>query len=198
MNITVNTIAAQTGVGFKLSKGQRLEVVDPEGSQVSDLYCFNAEDIGESFSAGRSIDYADSIYLTTGSELYSNRSRVMLSIIDDTCGRHDALMTPCSGEMFRIVSGDPDLKHPGCLENLAHGLKKFDISSDRIGTTFNIFMNVTVDTKGRLKIERPRSKAGDRVVFEAKMDLIVALTACSHEETNGGVCKPIRYRILES
>jgi uncharacterized protein YcgI (DUF1989 family) len=42
--------------------------------QVSDLYCFNAHDHGEWLSSGRSIDYANAVYLSNGDQLYSNRS----------------------------------------------------------------------------------------------------------------------------
>ena len=57
-------------------------------------------------SAGRTIDYASRIYLTTGDPLYSNRSNVMLDIVEDEVGRHDFLLTPCSKDTFRIIYGD--------------------------------------------------------------------------------------------
>ena len=60
----------------------------------------------EWLSSGRTIDYANTIYLTTGNILYSNRSRPMWTIVEDTVGRHDFLLTPCSLEMFRILYQD--------------------------------------------------------------------------------------------
>ena len=191
----MKTIEPQSGVGFTLKKGQRLKITDPHGQQVSDLFCFNLDDPEESLSAGRSIDYADSIYLTKSNHLYSNRSEIMMTIEEDTCGRHDFLMTPCSLKMFEIVAGDRTY-HKSCHENLARAFKNFDILSDRIGTTFNIFMNVTVSPEGRIKILTPLSKLGDTVILRAEQNLIVALTACSHEETNAGQCKEIAWEIL--
>jgi len=35
------------------------------------------------------------------------------------------------------------------------------------------------------------------VLFEAKMDLIVALTACSAEDSNNGSFKPIHYELID-
>lgn len=188
-------IPPQSGVAFLLKKGQLLRVIDPEGRQVSDLFCFSANDSRESLSSGRSLDYNDRLFLTRGDSLYSNRSEVMLEILDDTCGRHDFLMTPCSLKMFQIVARNQD-HHPSCHENLATSMEKFGIEPDQISTTFNIFMNVTVDPQGRIAIEKPISQAGDSILFRASMDLIVGLTACSHEETNAGRCKPIEYAIL--
>jgi uncharacterized protein len=189
-------IPTQTGVGFVLRQGQRLRVQDPEGQQVSDLFCFNRADPGEWLSSGRSVDYADTLLLTTGHALYSNRSRVMLRILEDEVGRHDFLMTPCSLAMFRIVAGNEDW-HPSCHENLAKNLEPFGISPDQISTTFNLFMNVVFEPSGRLHIEPPLSRAGQSILLQAEMDLLVGLTACSHEETNAGRCKPIRYEVLD-
>lgn len=187
-------IEPQTGTAIVLKTGQKLKVIDVRGVQVSDLFCFSLRDYGEALSAGRSIDYNDTIYLTSGMDLYSNRSNVMLTILEDTCGRHDFLYTPCSLRMFQIVTGN-DEYHPSCHENLSLAFKSFGITPDQISTTFNIFMNVSLAPNGKIQIHRPRSKAGDYIVFEAKMDLIVGLTACSHEETNDFACKPIEYQI---
>ncbi len=186
----------QTGHAFRLAKGSTLKVIDPLGQQVSDLFCFSAQDLGESLSSGRSIDYNDSIFLSRGNQLYSNRSQVMMSILEDTCGRHDFLLTPCSLKMFQIVSGSK-VYHPSCHENLAQSLAEFGVHADQISTTFNIFMNVVVGggDKGEIRINPPRSRPGDWILLRAEMDLIVSLTACSHEETNNGVCKPIHFEI---
>ena len=93
-------IAPQSGTSFELKKGDRLKVIDPEGEQVSDLMCFAKDDKREWLSSGRSLDYANTIFLTRGHDLYSNRSRKMLTIVEDTVGRHDFLLTPCSSENF--------------------------------------------------------------------------------------------------
>lgn len=187
-------IPPQSGVSFKLEKGHFLQVIDPLGQQVADLFCFDASDPRDALSAGRTIDYNDTLYLTEGHILYSQQSKPMLQILRDTCGRHDFLLTPCSLEMFHIVAGNHNY-HPSCLENLVQAFAKFDIPPERIGTTFNIFMNVTVAADGKIKVEAPLSKSKDSVLFEAKMDLVVALTACSDEGTNDGCCKPITYKV---
>jgi len=193
-SLNSKTISPQTGAAFLLKKGESLIVTDPKGQQVSDLFCFNADDPNEHLSSGRSIDYADTIYLTRGHILYSNRSSEMLRIEEDSCGQHDFLMTPCSLRMFQIVAQNQEW-HPSCHENLAVNLKPFGINPDQVSTTFNIFMNVQVDPAGKIQIQTPLSKAGSFIVFEAKMNLIVGLTACSHEETNGGVCKEITFDV---
>ena len=191
----MNRLEPQTGTAFRLNRGQQLRVVDLEGEQVADLIAFAAEDTAEWLSSGRSIDYANRIYLTTGDILYSNRSRPMLKIIQDDVGRHDFLLTPCSPETFKILYDEKNY-HPSCFENLFIHLKQFDIAPDSIPTTFNIFMNVEMDAStGELSILPPRSKSGHSITLAAEMDLIIGLTACSAEKSNNYKFKPIGYEI---
>ena len=188
-------IAPRSGVAFTLNKGQRLKVIDPRGQQVSDLLAFNRHDIGEAISSGRTIDYASKIYLSKGDPLYSNRSNVMLDIREDTVGRHDFLLTPCSAEMFSKIYGDAN-PHRGCFGNLAAALEPYGVTADQIPVAFNIFMNVPIDSKtGVIRVDPPLSGPGDYIVFEAAMDLIVALTACSAGQSNNFSFKPIQYEI---
>jgi len=189
------TIPPRSGAAFTLNRGQMLTVIDPEGRQVSDLLAFARDDLREVISSGRTLDYANRIYLTTGDRLYSNRSNVMLDIVEDTVGRHDFLLTPCSKDTFRIIYGDTD-PHRGCFGNLAAALEPYGVEPDSIPVAFNCFMNVPVDgATGAFTVEPPLSKAGDFIRFRAEMDLVVALTACSALQSNGGAFKPIQYRI---
>lgn len=191
----MNLIQPRSGVAFVLKKGQRLKVIDPEGEQVSDLICYNLHDSMEYLSSGRTIDYAGTIYLTKGHPFYSNRSNIMFRMTEDTVGRHDFLLTPCSAEMFRIIYGHSE-PHHGCLGNLQKALSAFGIPGDRIPTCFNIFMNVEVDsTTGKIEVRPPRSKAGDFVLLEASMDLVVGMTACSAGLSNNFAYKPIGYAV---
>ena len=188
-------IAPRSGISFTLDRGQRLTVIDPLGEQVADLLAFRRGDVGEVISSGRTLDYASKIFLTTGDKLYSNRSNVMLDIVADDVGRHDFLLTPCSKDTFRIIYGD-EAPHRGCFGNLAAVLAPHGVTEDMIPTAFNVFMNVPVDgTTGELRVEPPLSKAGDRIVFEARMDLVIGLTACSALQSNNGSFKPIHWQV---
>ena len=187
-------IAPQSGTSFLLKKGQRLKVIDPKGEQVADLLAFNAWDKREAISSGRSLDYASKLFLTTGDDIYSNRSNVMLRIVDDTVGRHDFLLTPCSKETFQIIYGH-EHPHRGCFGNLAEALMPYGIEPDQIPVAFNCFMNVVIDSDGHLSVEAPLSKSGDYILFEAEMDLLIGLTACSALQSNNYAFKPIDYEI---
>jgi uncharacterized protein len=191
--VRLHEIAPRSGACFTLNKGDRLTVIDPKGEQVADLVAFAQSDHREAISSGRSLDYASKLFLTTGDPIYSNRSNIMLTIVEDDVGRHDFLLTPCSKDTFRIIYGD-EHPHHGCFGNLAAALEPHGIEADAIPVAFNCFMNVQVDgASGALSVEPPLSKAGDRIVFRAEMDLICALTACSALQSNNGSFKPIHY-----
>ena len=191
----MNRIEPRSGVGFILKKGQKLKVTDIEGEQVSDLICYNLNDKKEYLSSGRTIDYAETIFLTSGHDFYSNRSNVMFKMIEDSVGRHDFLLTPCSADTFRIIYGHEN-PHRGCFGNLCNALKEFGIEPDNIPISFNVFMNVDIDSQtGKVTVLPPKSKALDYILIEAQMDLIVGLTACSAEMSNNYAFKPIGYEI---
>ena len=187
-------IAPRSGVAFKLNTGDRLTVIDVEGQQVADLLAFVRDDIGEVISNGRTFDYEETIALTTGHRLWSNRSNVLLSIEEDSVGRHDFLLTPCSEATFRHFYADKPV-HRGCFGNLAEALAPWGIDADRLPVAFNCFMNVPVAADGGVSVLPPTSRAGDHITLRAHRDLVIGLTACSAYDSNGGSFKPIEYRI---
>jgi uncharacterized protein len=191
-----NVIPPRSGVAFILYKGQQLKITDIQGEQVSDFICYNLHDKAEYLSSGRTIDYADTIFLTKENPFYSNRSHIMFRLVADTVGRHDFLLTPCSADTFRIIYGH-EKPHRGCFGNLVEALEPYGIGPDEIPICFNIFMNVAVDGEtGKIAVRPPKSKANDYVIIEAQMDLIVGMTACSAEMSNNYAFKPIGYEIL--
>lgn len=188
-------IAPCSAAAIELEAGDELVVIDPEGQQVSDLVAFNRDDLAEYLSSGRSIDYASRLFLTTGDLLYSNRSRPMFEIIEDTCGRHDFTLTPCSKDTFSIIYGETEGR-PGCEGNLANALAPWGIGVDRVPIAFNVFMHVAVDgDTGRIEVRPPLSRPGAHVRLRARMPLVVGMTACSAGQSNNFRYKPIDFRV---
>lgn len=187
-------IPPRSGTAFQLSRGQILKVIDPQGTQVADLLAFNASDVREVISNGRTFDYEETLRMRLGSRLWSNRSNVMLQIVEDIVGTHDFLLTPCSEATFRHFYPEQPV-HRGCFGNLAEALAPHGIEPDSIPCAFNVFMNVPVNSDGSLRVDPPVSQAGDFLRLRAEMDLIIGLTACSAYASNGGSFKPIHYEI---
>jgi len=191
----IQRIMPRSGIAIQLKKGQFLTIMDPEGEQVSDMLCYSSTDRKEYLSSGRSIDYASKLFLTKGDTLYSNRSRPMFKIIEDDVGRHDFLLTPCSKETFKIIYGDEN-PHHGCQGNFEKALRPFGVSPDEIPIAFNVFMHTKVDGEtGEITVLPPKSGPGDTITFEAQMDMIVAMTACSAGQSNNFQYGPIDFLV---
>jgi uncharacterized protein YcgI (DUF1989 family) len=192
-------IPAQNGTSIRLSPGDRVMLQDPCGEQVSDVYLVSADDVSEQFSAGRTIDYGNSLYVSLGSDLYSNRSRVLAMITADSVGVHDLVLTPCSQDTFDLLYPEHNGEsHPSCWANLVQALSGFGVDPDSIGSTLNVFMDVWTDARGELHIDPPPSGPGDYLEITAATDLLVGITACSAEKSNNGLCTPIDYRIVRA
>lgn len=191
-------IPPQSGLLVELAAGQVLEIVDPLGEQVSDLYLASREDVEECFSAGRTVDYNNTLYASVGSRLWSNRSRVLATIVADSVGVHDMTLTPCSQETFDILYPEFDgAPHPSCFANLCAALEPVGVSRDRIGTTLNVFMDVWTDRAGELHIDPPPTQPGDHFAIRAELPVFAGVTACSAEKSNNGTCKPIDVRVTQ-
>jgi len=81
-----------------VEEGQTLRIVDLEGNQAADTLFYNAHDKSERYSAVDTIRGQGNIYLTTGSRLLSQAAKPLLTIVADTCGRHDTLGGACACE----------------------------------------------------------------------------------------------------
>ncbi|MDJ0766341.1 MAG: urea carboxylase-associated family protein [Myxococcota bacterium] len=191
----MNIIPAKSFDAFQLHAGQLVCIIDIEGGQVVDLTAFRLGDATEWLSNGRSFDYNSKLLFTTGDVLYSNKSRPMLTIVQDSVGRHDFLYTPCSEEMYRIQYGITG-PYPNCLDNLRMALKTHHQEPAEIPTPFNVFMNVEIQIDGSIFVKEPVSTRGDKIILRAEMGLIVALSACPAPSCNGGKPKSVGYEVI--
>lgn len=189
-------VPAALGAGLRMTRGEQLRIIDPEGGQTGDLVAFS-QDGRQRLSNSRTFDYGGKIYVSTGDVLWSDRSNPMMTIVADQVGRHDLLYAACSVEMYRIQYGVTGY-HANCTDNLSSALRELGIEPDPLPTPLNLFMNVEVAVDGRLAFAPPRSRAGDSIVLRAEMDLAIALSSCPASTCNGGApAKPLAFEILE-
>jgi uncharacterized protein YcgI (DUF1989 family) len=187
-------VPAASGMAWKIGAGTRLRVVDVEGGQTGDVFAVAADDPTDGQSNGRSFDYGETVRLTTGSVLYSRRSRPLLRIVADDVGVHDFLYAPCSQEMYERGYGATE-PHPNCLDNLTTSLARFGVPAATVTTAFNVFMRADVGPDGRLTILPPTVTAGQGVTFLAERDVVVAVSACPAATCNDGKLLPLGVEI---
>lgn len=164
-----------------LGNGDTLRIVDLEGNQAADTLFYSAEDPSVHYSASNTIREQGNLYLTAGTDLRANDNSVLLSIVADTCGRHDTLGGACSTESNtvrydlekRCMHACRDSWMLAISENPEFGIKKRDITHN-----INFFMNVPVTPAGELTFEDGISAPGKYVEMTARMDVIVLISNC--------------------
>ena len=173
------TVLAGDGHTLIVTKGHFLRIVDLEGNQAVDTLFYNAHDPVERYSAVDTIREQGNIYLSTGSRLLSTEGNVLLTIVADTCGRHDTLGGACAQESNTVRYALEKRYMHSCRDNFlracAHDgrLSKRDLSPN-----VNFFMNVPVTAEGGLTFEDGISAPGKYVELRAEMDVIVLISNC--------------------
>ena len=165
----------------RLEDGQTLRIVDLEGNQAADTLFYSAADPGEHYSAMNTLRAQRNLYLTTGSELRSNEDNVMLSIVADTCGRHDTLGGACSSESNTVRYDLEKRSMHACRDSWMLAIAEhpeFGIQKRDIAHNINFFMNVPVTPAGELTFEDGISAPGKYVELTAHMDVIVLISNC--------------------
>lgn len=167
-----------------LKRGQHLRIVDLEGNQAVDTLFYRAGTLAERYSATDTIRAQGNIYLSTGTALLSNEGNTMLTIVADTCGRHDTLGGACSAESNTVRYALEKRHMHSCRDNFLLALARWgerhgcDFSKRDLSSNINFFMNVPVTPDGKLTFADGISGAGRYVELRAAMDVTVLVSNC--------------------
>lgn len=181
-----------------IHKGQVFRIVDIEGNQAVDTLFYNLHDPEERYSAADTIRAQGALYLATGSRLMSTAGNVMLTITDDTCGRHDTLGGACSCESNQVrYSLDKRPMH-ACRDSFLLALAHWDrgMSKRDITCNINFFMNVPVTPEGRLTFADGVSAPGKYVEMRAEMDVLCLISNCPQLNNPCNAYNPTPIRVL--
>jgi len=192
------TLPAGQGWTQELARGDVFRIVDLEGNQAVDTLFFNGRDIDERYSATETMRSQGNIYLTTGTRLMSSEGRPLLTIVADTCGRHDTLGGACSAESNQVrYALDKKYMH-NCrdsfllaLARYGHGMGKRDLPNN-----INFFMNVPVTPAGELMFADGVSAPGRYVEMRAEMEVLVLISNCPQLNNPCNAYNPTPVRLL--
>ena len=182
----------------EIRKGQIVRIVDLEGNQAVDTLFYNAHDYSDRYSAQDTIREQGNLYLTAGTRLISTEGNVLLTIVADTCGRHDTLGGACAAESNMVRYAIEKRSMHACrqsflkgIQHWKHGLDKRDITSN-----INFFMNVPVTPEGGLTFEDGVSEAGKYVELRAEMDVLMLVSNCPQLNNPCNAYNPTPVQIL--
>lgn len=183
----------------EIRKGQVFRIHDLEGNQAVDTLFYNLHDPEERYSAVDTIQRQRRLYITTGTKLYSTEGNVMLTVVADTCGRHDTLGGACAQESNTVrYALDKRFMH-ACRDNFMaaiahhheHRIEKRDITHN-----INFFMNVPVTSAGKLTFEDGISAPGKYVEMRAEMDVVCLISNCPQLNNPCNAYNPTPVRLL--
>ena len=182
-------IPACSGMKIDVKQGQSITVIDIEGGQVVDFFAVVNGNVNEFLSTGVTIDCNESLKLNVGDIIYTNLYRPMIKVITDDVGEHDLLHPCCRPEMYDFFYHNGE-EHPNCFDNINRVLDE----QRAVIVPVNLFMHTKISTNGSISVEEPVSKAGDKIVLKALMDITLGVAACSVSESkcNRGTCSPVK------
>ena len=181
----------------RLGKGDVLRIVDLEGCQAVDTIIYDAANTQVRYNAANTMKLAFSIYLSKGCVLYDDLAQPMMTIVEDTCGRHDTIGGNCSQRNQHAA-----LRQAGqgcCRDNFISALGELGMQPRDIPANINFFMHVPVQANGHVAIADGISKPGDFVDLRAEKDVLVVISNCPQElnPCSGGNPTPIRLTVWQ-
>ena len=179
--------------------GQTLRIIDLEGNQAVDCLLYRADDPVERYSSCETIVAQPKIFLTPGTRLLSNEGNVLMTITDDTCGRHDTSGGACSQESNTLRYGHHTKHQHACVDNFLHDHLARSMGKRDMVSNINWFMNVPVEADGALGIVDGLSAPGKHVDLRAEVDTLVVVSNCPqvNNPCNGFDPTPVRMIVSE-
>lgn len=196
-----------------LGAGATLELVDLEGRQAVDCLLYSAADLAERYSASETAVWQGSVAIGEGTLLRSNLGAVLGRVVADSVASpadapeaeaggfpgsgHDTLGGACSQASNRRRYGEEAGQEPACTEGFLLAGARFGLGPGDLVGNLNWFMRVPVGGDGRLEIAPGWSQPGDRVAFQAAVDLLVLVSNCPQRlnPANGFRPTPVRLSV---
>lgn len=186
----------------EIRKGEVLRIVDLEGNQAVDTLFYNAHDYSDRYSAQDTVRMQGNLYLTTGTKLLSSERNHLLTIIADTCGRHDTFGGACSKESNQTRYAIEKKYMHACREVFLKGAQEWTLKTGKVldkrdlTANINFFMNVPVTPEGKLTFEDGISDAGKYVELRAEMDVLLVISNCPQLNNPCNAYNPTPIEVL--
>jgi len=173
-------IPARRGKAARVREGQVINVINTHGQQVVDTWAFSARDLGEFMSMEHSRAAMEKIIPEVGDVFVTNRRRPVLQVIGDTTpGIHDTLIAACDRYRYELLGCRES--HDNCADNLVAALRELGEVAPEIPSPLNLFMNIPVAGGRYVSFQPPVCAAGQSIALRARMDLIIAFSACPQD-----------------
>jgi uncharacterized protein len=168
-----------------LKRGTCLRLIDVEGGVNASALLYNSANYSERYNMADTLKAQYISCITTGSALYSDMGRILLSVIDDGCGWHDTITGLSSPESnarkygVKTYGEGRNDYYRDSRTSLITEAGKYGMTPRDIHSNINFFTRVDVGAEGDISYT-PQSEAGAYIDLQAEMDTLILLNTCPH------------------
>jgi hypothetical protein len=185
-------VPARKPWGARIARGDLLTIIDLEGQQAVDFLCYDGDDPSDRYCATNTVKAQGNIYVGLGTVLYADSGNALMTVIEDTVGRHDTIYGCCSNPNNHLRYGV--ITTESCYSNFETILGRFGLSREAIVPNINWFMSVPVLDDGSAGVATAELKPLSHVTLRAERNVLAVLSNCPqmHNPCNGYNPTPIR------
>ena len=178
-----------------VKRGQVLTIKDTHGQQAVDFLCYDADNTADRYSATNTVKVQGNVYVGNGTVLYADSGKPLLTVIEDTIGRHDTIYGCCSNPNNKLRYDVETTE--SCYTNFTQELQKHGMDVTSIVPNVNWFMSVPVLGDGSAGVAEAVLKPGSFVRLRAECNVLAVLSNCPqmHNPCNGYDPTPIEVWI---
>jgi urea carboxylase-associated protein 2 len=175
--VSTNVVPGGWYTTVYLARGEVLQVAPRGDVSAVSLAAWSVADTSERMNLPDTVKLQWTTELKKGRVIFSDMGRVMMSIIEDSSGAHDALTGGSTPETV-ATSANPKLRNT--RDNMVLAAAKLGLERRDIPPLFNLFAPVRVQSQGQFEWRDGMITKGDWVALRAEMDVHVALSNCPH------------------
>jgi urea carboxylase-associated protein 2 len=176
---------------MRLRRAEVLRVVDVSGSATPALIAWRAGDASERMNLADSVKVQWTSRLQRGRIVLSDMGRVLFSIIEDTCGAHDALVGGSGCGCSSNASWPRNTR-----ANFVAAVGKLGLDRRDIPAALSLFCPIAIDRNGCFEWQAERKAKGDFVDLRAEMDVLLAISNCRHPLQSAAPDEPYPIRLI--
>ena len=168
-----------------VKRGQELTIKDTHGQQAVDFLCYDADNTSDRYSATNTVKVQGNVYVGNGTVLYADSGKPLLTVIEDTVGRHDTIYGCCSNSNNKLRYDVETTE--SCYTNFTQELQKHSMDVTSIVPNVNWFMSVPILGDGSAGVAEAVLKPGSFVRLRAECNVLAVLSNCPqmHNPCNG-------------
>ena len=165
-----------------IPRGAVVRLTDLDGDGCANVLVYNAAQPLERLNVADTVKVQWQAYLGAGSLVLSDMGRVLMTVLADTSGSHDALCGASTerSNTAKYGSGGVHASHPNARDRFAVALAKHGLDRRDLVPNLNFFQGVTVDDDGALRFTGNAGGPGGYVELRAELPLVFVVADTPH------------------